>query len=96
MLAWFDAARADLLVTFAELDPRARLPWFGPAMSAESALTARLMETWAHTQDIADALGVSREPTGGLGWPLIRSGIEKRPGVDGPSLGPDGRHRAGL
>jgi uncharacterized protein (TIGR03084 family) len=66
MLAWFDAARADLLATFAGLDPRARLPWFGPAMSAASALTARLMETWAHTQDIADALGISREPTGRL------------------------------
>jgi len=63
MLAWFDAARADLLATFAGLDPRARLPWFGPDMSAASALTARLMETWAHTQDIADALGVTREPT---------------------------------
>jgi hypothetical protein len=34
MLAWFDAARAELLGTFAGLDPRARLPWFGPAMSA--------------------------------------------------------------
>jgi uncharacterized protein (TIGR03084 family) len=63
MLAWFDAARAELLGTFAGLDPRARLPWFGPAMSAASALTARLMETWAHAQDIADALGISREPT---------------------------------
>jgi uncharacterized protein (TIGR03084 family) len=66
MLAWFDAARAGLLATFGGLDPRARLPWFGPAMSAASALTARLMETWAHTQDIADALGISREPTGRL------------------------------
>jgi uncharacterized protein (TIGR03084 family) len=66
VLAWFDAARAELLGTFAGLNPRARLPWFGPAMSAASALTARLMETWAHTQDIADALGVSREPTGRL------------------------------
>jgi uncharacterized protein (TIGR03084 family) len=63
LLAWFDLARADLLGTFAELDPRARLPWFGPAMSAASSLTARIMETWAHTQDIADALGVTREPT---------------------------------
>jgi uncharacterized protein (TIGR03084 family) len=35
-------------------------------MSAASSLTARLMETWAHTQDIADALGVTREPTGRL------------------------------
>jgi len=63
MLAWFDTARTDLLDTFANLDPRLRLPWFGPPMSAASSLTARLMETWAHTQDIADALGVTREPT---------------------------------
>jgi uncharacterized protein (TIGR03084 family) len=63
LLDWFDTARADLLGTFTALDPRARLPWFGPAMSAASSLTARIMETWAHTQDIADALGVTREPT---------------------------------
>ena len=66
LLAWFDTARAELLETFAKLDPRQRLPWFGPPMSAASSLTARLMETWAHTQDIADALGVTREPTGRL------------------------------
>jgi uncharacterized protein (TIGR03084 family) len=66
LLAWFDEARAGLLTTFAGLDPAARLPWFGPAMSAASSLTARLMETWAHTQDIADALGVAREPTARL------------------------------
>jgi uncharacterized protein (TIGR03084 family) len=63
LLSWFDTARADLLNTFKNLDPRARLPWFGPPMSAASSLTARIMETWAHTQDIADALGVTREPT---------------------------------
>jgi uncharacterized protein (TIGR03084 family) len=63
ILAWFDAARAMLLGTFAGLDPGLRVPWFGPAMSAASSLTARFMETWAHTQDIADALGVIREPT---------------------------------
>src|ERR1700747_425061 len=66
VLAWFDTARGDLLNTFKNLDPRARLPWFGPAMSAASSLTARIMETWAHTQDIADALGVTREPTARL------------------------------
>src|SRR5690349_3064698 len=66
VLAWFDTARGDLLNTFKNLDPKARLPWFGPAMSAASSLTARIMETWAHTQDIADALGVTREPTGRL------------------------------
>jgi uncharacterized protein (TIGR03084 family) len=66
LLAWFDTTRGELLNTFKNLDPRARLPWFGPAMSAASSLTARIMETWAHTQDIADALGVTREPTSRL------------------------------
>lgn len=35
----------------------------GNAMSTASALTARIMETWAHGQDVADTLGVRREPT---------------------------------
>ncbi|HUJ05759.1 MAG TPA: TIGR03084 family metal-binding protein [Streptosporangiaceae bacterium] len=63
LLSWFDASRRRLIDLFADLDPAARLPWFGLPMSAASALTARIMETWAHGQDIADALGVSREPT---------------------------------
>jgi uncharacterized protein (TIGR03084 family) len=40
-----------------------RITWFGPPMSATSMATARLMETWAHGQDVADALGVTRLPT---------------------------------
>jgi uncharacterized protein (TIGR03084 family) len=40
-----------------------KLPWFGPPMSATSMATARLMETWAHGLDIADALGVKRPAT---------------------------------
>ncbi len=40
-----------------------KLPWFGPPMSAASMATARLMETWAHGLDIADALGVARPAT---------------------------------
>jgi uncharacterized protein (TIGR03084 family) len=63
LLVWFDESRARLLDVFRSLDPSVRLPWFGPPMSAASALTARLMETWAHGQDIADALGVVRQPT---------------------------------
>jgi len=43
-----------------------KLPWFGPPMSPASMATARLMETWAHGQDIADALGVRRTPTARL------------------------------
>ena len=40
-----------------------RVPWFGPAMSLASKVTARIMETWAHGQDVVDALGVVRTPT---------------------------------
>lgn len=43
-----------------------KLPWFGPPMSASSMATARLMETWAHGLDVADALGVRRPPTARL------------------------------
>ena len=41
----------------------ARFPWYGPPMSTASMATARLMETWAHGLDVADALGVVRPPT---------------------------------
>ncbi|MBY4129338.1 TIGR03084 family protein [Rhodococcus fascians] len=40
-----------------------KIDWFGPPMSAASMATARLMETWAHGQDVADALGVTRVAT---------------------------------
>jgi uncharacterized protein (TIGR03084 family) len=43
-----------------------KLPWFGPPMSAASMATARLMETWAHGLDVADALGADRPATARL------------------------------
>lgn len=43
--------------------PGRKLPWFGPPMSAASMATARLMETWAHSLDVADTLGVRKPPT---------------------------------
>jgi uncharacterized protein (TIGR03084 family) len=43
--------------------PGRKLLWFGPPMSAASMATARLMETWAHGLDVADALGVRKPPT---------------------------------
>jgi uncharacterized protein (TIGR03084 family) len=66
LVAWFVAARRDLLDSFSGEDPRRRLPWFGPDMSAASSATARLMETWAHGQDIYDVLGVAHPPGPGL------------------------------
>jgi uncharacterized protein (TIGR03084 family) len=66
LLAWFDSARQGLMDGFGPLDPSLRVPWFGPAMSTASSLTARIMETWAHGQDIVDALGATREPSARL------------------------------
>ena len=66
LLGWLGQARAEYLRVFAALQPSLRLPWYGPPMSAASSVTARLMETWAHGQDIADALGVVRQPTARL------------------------------
>lgn len=53
--------RASLLALARVSDPSARIPWYGPAMAARSFITARLMETWAHGQDVRDALGVAPE-----------------------------------
>ncbi len=61
--AWFAAARGRMTEVLAGLDPKARVPWYGPDMSAASFTTARLMETWAHGQDVADGLRAVREPT---------------------------------
>lgn len=63
VLEWWRKERSALLVAFRAADPRQRIPWFGPPMSPASFISARLMETWAHGQDIADALGVERTPT---------------------------------
>jgi uncharacterized protein (TIGR03084 family) len=63
---WFARERAELKATFAALGPSTRVPWYGPEMSAASSVTARIMETWAHGQDVADAVGVERAPTSAL------------------------------
>jgi len=57
---WIGFARA-LALRWAKQDPKARLPWVGPEMSARSAITARQMETWAHGFEIFDLLGLERE-----------------------------------
>ncbi|MFI6170953.1 TIGR03084 family metal-binding protein [Nocardia sp. NPDC051052] len=49
-----------------EVPAGSKLPWFGPPMSAASMITARIMETWAHGQDVSDALGITRTPTARL------------------------------
>jgi uncharacterized protein (TIGR03084 family) len=70
------AGRARLADCLAALPPGTRLPWMGPPMSASSMATARLMETWAHGLDVADALGITRPPTERLrhiAWLAVRT-----------------------
>jgi uncharacterized protein (TIGR03084 family) len=62
LFSWLEGSRRKLIDAAGTLDPATRIPWFGPDMTVASKLTARIMETWAHTQDVADALGVERTP----------------------------------
>ncbi|TQL21835.1 TIGR03084 family metal-binding protein [Streptomyces sp. SLBN-134] len=63
LLARWREGRAALEKALREAPAGARFPWYGPPMSAASMATARLMETWAHGLDVADALGVVRPPS---------------------------------
>ena len=60
------SGRAALAEALAAVPEGQKLPWYGPPMSAASMATARMMETWAHGQDVFDALGLTREPTARL------------------------------
>ncbi len=66
LLARWRTSRSDLDECLRALPDGTKVPWYGPPMSAASLATARLMETWAHGLDVADALGVRREPTARL------------------------------
>ncbi|MGW4030564.1 TIGR03084 family metal-binding protein [Streptomyces sp. NPDC004838] len=66
LLARWREGREELWQALGEAAPGARFPWYGPPMSVTSMATARLMETWAHGQDIADSLGIPRPPTARL------------------------------
>lgn len=53
--AW-RSGRAALAEAAAGLANDDRVAWYGPSMGSKSFLTARLMECWAHGQDIVDAM----------------------------------------
>lgn len=63
LLANWRRDRETLVAHGRQIDPKERVPWYGPAMSARSFITARLMETWAHGQDVVDGLGAQRAAT---------------------------------
>lgn len=66
LIEWLSGAEASLVSGLQESDPESRIPWYGPPMRARSFVIARLMETWAHGQDIVDALGIDRSPSNRL------------------------------
>jgi len=78
VLAGWRAGRDALQDALWTADPAVRVPWFGPPMSPASFVTARLMETWAHGQDVADALGQSRPATARL-RSVAEIGVRARP-----------------
>ncbi len=57
--AWISQAR-DMAERWRDMDPKKRLAWAGPPMSARSSITARQMETWAHGFEVFDCLGLER------------------------------------
>lgn len=87
LLATWRNARNRLAAAAATLSDGQRVDWYGPSMSSKSFLTARLMEVWAHGQDIVDTVGVVRPATDRLrhiaqlgfitrGWSYVNRGLE--------------------
>jgi uncharacterized protein (TIGR03084 family) len=66
LLERWRSSRARLWATLVAQPPGIRHPWYGPPMSTAAVANGRLMETWAHGQDVADTLGVRRTPTARL------------------------------
>jgi uncharacterized protein (TIGR03084 family) len=63
MLDWWRTASSNLIAAARTVDPKARLPWYGPPMSGVSFITARLMETWSHGLDVVDVVSAQRPDT---------------------------------
>ncbi len=77
LLARWRASRGALGASLLAVPPGQKLPWVGTRMSAASMATGRLMETWAHGQDVADALAVTRTPSSRL-YHVARIGVRAR------------------
>ncbi|MER6674582.1 TIGR03084 family metal-binding protein [Streptomyces sp. NPDC000983] len=77
ILADWRSGRQALQDALRAAPPGTRFPWYGPPMAAASMASARLMETWAHGQDVADALGAVRTPTDRLRH-VARIGVRAR------------------
>lgn len=63
LLALWREGRIELDAALRAVPAGEKIVWFGPPMSATSMATARIMETWAHGHDVAEALGITVLPT---------------------------------
>jgi len=102
LLGYWRQCYERLVEVLARLDAKARLPWYGPPMSARSFAAARLMETWAHGQDVWDVVRRKRPATARLkhiahigvmtfGWTFVNRGLTVPAVVPGVELAaPDG------
>jgi uncharacterized protein (TIGR03084 family) len=77
LLESWRAGRTRVVEALRAVPPGTRLEWIGPPMGAGTMASARLMETWAHGQDIGDALGVRRDPTDRLRH-VVELGVRTR------------------
>ncbi|HEY3562169.1 MAG TPA: TIGR03084 family metal-binding protein [Kribbella sp.] len=66
LLTYWRETRAGVAEALKKVPAGEKVLWYGPPMSPTSMATARLMETWAHGQDVCDALGVRRQPSNRL------------------------------
>lgn len=83
---WWESVES-LCAIFSKLDPKDRLKWAGPDMSVRSSITARLMETWSHSQAIYDLKQQARPASPALksiaflgvntfGWSFKNNGLD--------------------
>jgi uncharacterized protein (TIGR03084 family) len=78
LLSWWGSAHTGLIGALSGAGPSLRLPWYGPPMGVLSFVSARLMETWAHGQDVADALDHERQASDRLRH-VAHIGVRARP-----------------
>lgn len=78
LLARWRAERDGLAAALAACPPSDRIAWIGPDMSPVSMARARLMETWAHGQDVADALGVGHDSADEVLHQIAHLGVRTR------------------
>lgn len=63
VLARWRESAAQFLDVVRRTDPHARVQWVAGQLSVHTLVTTRLSETWIHTTDVAEGLGVELPPT---------------------------------